>query len=264
MEKRVKGPDGREYCTTACCGGPPAKQPAPEGTTLTVPSIEDKVSPLLDIQLLKAKMLTPGIFGRKDASTVAPMQRSFFWSRRPGNYVDRLTGQSAMKKVVQRVTVSEMEVPGSNPKTFVLVQQEEEREVPITSFEGTVKDWYEKLGEEVLQCANEIFRKCLVPANLVEMSPDLVNLFEAIGFDPGKWRQVGANELLATNKLFGRYAVVRCNNLPANELHVKLISEIFYTFGNLSGPVPEIDMELLTKPATLADYKVTVLDMPLL
>ncbi len=71
---------------------------------------------------------------------------TMYWSRKPGNFVNKLTG---------------LDVTGG-------------------SFTGTVREWYETLVETCIDVANTIHRKTLRgAANFMVVSPDVATLFEA-------------------------------------------------------------------------------------
>jgi len=74
---------------------------------------------------------------------------NYYWSRAPGNFVNKTTGGS-----------------GGVPAN--------------ASFTGTVREWYETLVETVIDVANEIHRLTLRgSANFIVVSPDIATILEA-------------------------------------------------------------------------------------
>jgi hypothetical protein len=78
---------------------------------------------------------------------------NLFWSRAPGNFVNKLTG----KTVTQGG-------PGATGPHFT----------------GTVRDWYETLVETIIDAGNIIHRKTLRgSANFIVIGPDVATIFES-------------------------------------------------------------------------------------
>jgi hypothetical protein len=78
---------------------------------------------------------------------------NFFWSRAPGKFVNKRTGQE--------VLASSATSPGP-------------------AFTGTVREWYETLIETIIDVGNEIHRKTLRgAANFIVVSPDVATVLEA-------------------------------------------------------------------------------------
>jgi len=78
---------------------------------------------------------------------------NFYWSRAPGKFVNKRTGN--------------LVTPGGAGTIG-------------PSFTGTVREWYETLVETIIDVANEIHRKTLRgSANFVVCSPDVATIFEA-------------------------------------------------------------------------------------
>jgi hypothetical protein len=78
---------------------------------------------------------------------------NFFWSRAPGKFVNKRTGQEIAR-------------------TSTLVSG--------PAFTGTVREWYETLVETIIDVANEIHRKTLRgSANFIVVSPDVATVLEA-------------------------------------------------------------------------------------
>jgi hypothetical protein len=78
---------------------------------------------------------------------------NFFWSRAPGKFVNKRTGQ----EIARTSTLT-----------------------PGPAFTGTVREWYETLTETIIDVANEIHRKTLRgSANFIVVSPDIATVLEA-------------------------------------------------------------------------------------
>ena len=78
---------------------------------------------------------------------------NFFWSRAPGKFVNKRTGQEIARLDTLR---------------------------PGPAFTGTVREWYETLTETIIDVANEIHRKTLRgSANFIVVSPDVATVLEA-------------------------------------------------------------------------------------
>lgn len=78
---------------------------------------------------------------------------NFFWSRAPGKFVNKRTGQ----EIARTSTLT-----------------------PGPAFTGTVREWYETLTETIIDVANEIHRKTLRgSANFIVVSPDVATVLEA-------------------------------------------------------------------------------------
>ena len=78
---------------------------------------------------------------------------NFFWSRKPGDFVNKRSGVAATK----------LSTLHGGP-----------------SFTGTVREWYETLIETIIDVANEIHRKTLRgSANFIVVGPDVATILEA-------------------------------------------------------------------------------------
>lgn len=264
MEKRIIGPDGREYCTPACCGGPPAKKPSSE---FVVPPLEAALAAWRaapNVAKLEAAFKAGGFTDLKDHRKVVTDRRTYHWSMAPGRYVNKDTGAVALKKVVKMAELSVTPLPGVSPKTEVVVRQEQEVMEPIMEFTGTMEDWFGTLQELIIQASNDMFRRNLFTANIVETSPFITdnNLFGR-GYAKA-WEQVSPSSWVASNNLFDRFTLLRTSTHPENRINVKLVSRFKAEFGDIHKEVPELDIVALDQPALLADYEIIVLDMPVL
>ena len=78
---------------------------------------------------------------------------NFFWSRSPGNFVNKRTGAAISRASSLR---------------------------PGPAFTGTVREWYETLVETIIDVSNEIHRKTLRGAgNFIVVSPEVATVLEA-------------------------------------------------------------------------------------
>jgi len=83
---------------------------------------------------------------------------TLYWSRRPGRFLDRATGQ---------------QVGTENGKTF------NNESLMGADFTGTVSEWYETLAETINDVSAQIHRKTLRGgANFVVCSPEVANILE--------------------------------------------------------------------------------------
>ena len=123
---------------------------------------------------------------------------NYYWSRAPGNFVNKKTGAAP------RVSAS---------------------------FTGTVREWYETLIETVIDVANEIHRLTLRgSANFMVVSPDVATILEASVLYRPKYTldgdgQVGAPMSLgaeAVGTLSNRFTVYKDPYFPRNKILVGL------------------------------------------
>tara|TARA_Y100001970_G_scaffold127432_2_gene157434 strand:+ start:35208 stop:37118 length:1911 start_codon:yes stop_codon:yes gene_type:complete len=78
---------------------------------------------------------------------------NFFWSRSPGNFVNKRSGAAVSRATSLR---------------------------PGPAFTGTVREWYETLVETIIDVSNEIHRKTLRGAgNFIVVSPEVATILEA-------------------------------------------------------------------------------------
>jgi hypothetical protein len=78
---------------------------------------------------------------------------NYFWSRSPGNFVNKRTGVAVSRASSLR---------------------------PGPAFTGTVREWYETLIETIIDVANEIHRRTLRgAANFIVVSPEIATVLEA-------------------------------------------------------------------------------------
>lgn len=265
MQKRIIGPDGKEYCTTACCGGPPPKKPSSE---LVVPPLEaDLVAALRaapNMAKLEAAFKAGEFTNLKDHRKVVTDKRTYYWSMAPGRYVDKNTGAVALKKGVKMVELSVAPLPGVSPKTEVVVRQEQEVMEPVMEFTGTMEDWFGTLQELITQAGNDMFRRNFFTANIVETSPFITDGILFGRNYPKAWEKVSPASWVASDNLFNRFTLLRTSTHPENRINVKLVSRFKAEIGDIHKEVPEIDIVILDQPVLLADYEIIILDMPVL
>ncbi len=127
---------------------------------------------------------------------------NFFWSRAPGKFVNKATGQAV--------------VPGGAGTIG-------------PSFTGTVREWYETLVETIIDVANEIHRKTLRgSANFIVCSPEVATVFEAsVLYKPslkidGQGQVSGQFSLGAASigSLSNRFTVYKDPYFPRNKILV--------------------------------------------
>lgn len=219
----------------------------------------------------------------------------YFWSRTPGRFVNKRTGEEALTvtKRKELVVVSETTLD-TKPKTVVRVLQEKEVEGPAPGpqFFGTVRavrEWYETLPEIIVDAANTLFRRHLQAPGVVEVGPDVLTILEhCVGYKSAYLPDGATPEKLPMTRgdvvgtLNNRLKVVRVDGIPANEAHVVLITEVKVTkkpakddggvspeghplAGASTPKLPEIDIERLPSGLQRLDqWVVKILDMPIL
>lgn len=127
---------------------------------------------------------------------------NMYWSRAPGKFVNKLTGQS--------VTL----------QTSLSIGPQ---------FTGTVREWYETLTETIIDCANTIHRKTLRgSANFMVTSPDVATILESSILYKPKYSidgegQVGSPFTIgaeAIGTLSNRFTVYKDPYFPRNRILV--------------------------------------------
>jgi len=120
----------------------------------------------------------------------------FYWSRAPGDFVNKRTGKAADNSI---------------------------------SFTGTVREWYETLIETIIDVGNEIHRKTLRgAANFIVVSPEVATILEAsIMYRPSysldSDGQVGTPFTIGADKagtLSNRFTVYKDPYFPRNQVLV--------------------------------------------
>lgn len=153
---------------------------------------------------------------------------NFYWSRKPGNFVDKTTGTGAIG----------------------------------ASFTGTVREWYETLVETIIDVANNIHRKTLRgAANFLVTSPDVATIFEAsvlykpvLSMDPKETMfSVGAEKAGSLNS---RFTVYKDPYFIRNKILVGYKGGAFLETGYVYAPyVPLIVTPTIYAPEDLTPRK---------
>jgi hypothetical protein len=153
---------------------------------------------------------------------------NFYWSRKPGNFLDKTTGNSASG----------------------------------ASFTGTVREWYETLIETIIDVANNIHRKTLRgAANWIVTSPDVSTILEAsvlykplLSMDPKETMySVGTEKIGAINN---RFTVYKDPYFPRNRILVGFKGASFLETGYVYAPyVPLIVTPTIYAPEDFTPRK---------
>lgn len=182
--------------------------------------------------------------------------RQLFWSRIPGNFVNRENGV--------------------NP-------YESTQGVGGPSFSGRVVDWYDTLNEVILHAADILFVKTLQPANIIEVNSAILTILEHTTlFTPLKKNELPKTPQPTWLKGVPRgrirnMLIVQNDELPKAELRVSVVSSIKPTYKSktpknspeimdvggklVPAPIiPEIDIEDLKDPQMLDSFTITVLN----
>lgn len=182
--------------------------------------------------------------------------RQLFWSRIPGNFVNKLTG--------------------INP-------YESTQGVGGPSFSGRVVDWYDTLNEVVLHAADILFVKTLQPANIIEVNGSVLSILEHTTlFTPLKKGEIPTTQQPSwlTGIPRGRIRnmlVLQSDAAPKNQIKVSVISKFKADYksktqkspsetidvnGNsVPAPIiPDIVLEDLTDSQVLDSFTITVLN----
>jgi hypothetical protein len=153
---------------------------------------------------------------------------NFYWSRKPGNFVDKTTGTA----------------------------------VDGATFTGTVREWYETLIETVIDVANNIHRKTLRgAANFIVTSPDVSTIFEAsvlykpvLSMDPKENMFTVGTEKVGT--LNNRFTVYKDPYFPRNKILVGYKGSSFLETGYVYAPyVPLIVTPTIYAPEDFTPRK---------
>ena len=185
---------------------------------------------------------------------------TLFWSRAPGKFVNKYTGQTP--------------VPLINSLS------------PGPHFEGTIREWYETFVETLSDASNTIFKRNLQAANIIEVNSDLYTILcHTVLFMPIKEGELPTVpqpawlEGTVKGRLYN-LTIVLNDKIPNDEARVKLISGFKATYAEpvtsldtiqigehvVSAPVvPEINLAPLPGGAQVVDQiTVHVLDLNVL
>ena len=163
---------------------------------------------------------------------------NFFWSRSPGKFVNKRTGD----EIARTSTLT-----------------------PGPAFTGTVREWYETLTETVIDVANEIHRKTLRgSANFIVVSPDVATILEAsVLYRPSYSLdgdgQVGAPFTMGAEKvgtLSNRFTVYKDPYFPRNKILVGYKGGSYLETGFVYAPyVPLIVTPTIFQPEDFTPRK---------
>jgi len=187
----------------------------------------------LDAEVELTQVLSEAIALEIDREILADLLYSatganFFWSRKPGNFLDYTTGAA----------------------------------VTGASFTGTVREWYETLIETIIQAANTIHRKTLRgAANFVVTSPDVASILEAsvlykptLSMDPNETMFTVGTEKVGT--LNSRFTVYKDPYFPRNRILVGYKGSSFLETGYVYAPyVPLIVTPTIYAPEDFTPRK---------
>jgi hypothetical protein len=158
---------------------------------------------------------------------------NFYWSRVPGNFVNKTDGKRATSNSGQTIP-----------------------------FTGTVREWYETLVETVIDVANNIHRKTLRgAANFLVTSPDVATIFEAsvlykptLSMDPKETMFTVGTEKIGS--LSNRFTVYKDPYFPRNKILVGYKGGSFLETGYVYAPyVPLIVTPTIYAPEDFTPRK---------
>lgn len=166
---------------------------------------------------------------------------NLFWSRAPGKFVNKLTGQASVR-------ASSLH--------------------PGPQFQGTVREWYETLVETIIDAANIIHTKTLRgSANFVVTSPDVCTVLESSvlyrpKFSIDKDGQVGAPFTVgmagaeAVGTLTNRFTVYKDPYFPRNKILLGFKGNSYLETGYVYAPyVPLIVTPTIFAPEDFTPRK---------
>jgi hypothetical protein len=162
---------------------------------------------------------------------------NYFWSRAPGRFVNKTTGNEISRASTQ---------PGPN-------------------FTGTVREWYETLVETIIDVGNEIHRKTLRgSANFIVIGPDVATILEAGTYYRPSYSidgsgQVGAPFSIGAEKvgtLSNRFTVYKDPYFPRNKILIGFKGGSYLETGYVYAPyVPLIVTPTIFAPEDFTPRK---------
>ena len=163
---------------------------------------------------------------------------NFFWSRSPGNFVNKRSGAAVSRASSLR---------------------------PGPAFTGTVREWYETLVETIIDVSNEIHRRTLRGAgNFIVCSPEVATIFEAsVLYKPALSLdgdgQVASPMALGAEKvgtLSSRFTVYKDPYFPRNKILVGFKGSSYLETGYVYAPyVPLIVTPTIFAPEDFTPRK---------
>jgi hypothetical protein len=198
-------------------------------------------------------------------------ENTYYWSRAPGKFVNKRTGEEAIltTKVKELVMVSEIEVPTAPgaPRTVVRVMQEKEVDKYTgPQFYGTVREWYETFTETLIDATNTLFKRHLQVPEILEVGPDILTILEhCVGYKPNYPVVEGVKpEPLPLTKgewvgtLCNRLKIVKVPYMTPNEAKIVLITDKRFVVEKAAEPeepVPTVEVDGLQVPSFEHDFK---------
>lgn len=197
----------------------------------------------------------------------ATKENHYFWSRSPGKFVNKFTGEEARLAPVKKmelVTISEMVLP-TTPKTVVRVLQEQEVEArPLgPMWTGNVREWYETFVETIMDAHNQLFKQHLQAPKYLEVSPELHTILEhtvayrslmhinADGQITDECPTLPMTRGKHVGTLNNRIKIISVDSMPSNEAKLVLITDVKVTYSKLSSPVDQTKPHPYRSPGKL-------------
>ena len=162
---------------------------------------------------------------------------NMYWSRIPGKYVNKLTGNAAVRSSTLH---------------------------PSPAFAGNARDWYETLVETIIDAGNTIHRKTLRgSANFIVIGPDVCTILEACSFYTPAYSldgngQVGPITIGAekAGSLSNRFTVYKDPYFPKNKILIGYKGGSYLETGYVYAPyVPLIVTPTLYAPEDFSSRK---------
>lgn len=203
------------------------------------------------------------------------MITKLYWSRAPGRFVNKYTGEEPKfaPEKKEMIQVSEVAV-ATVPRTVVRVFQEQVTAPSVgLQFHGTVREWYETLIEVITDAANTIWKRNLQPPGVIEVSPEVLTMLEhTIGYSPKSSEEEKTEQLPMTRgkwvgNLNNRWKLVCVDSMANNEAVILLITDTAYSLPTepaqvLNRPISSELKELLQIPSFDSSIKSEKLTEP--